>query len=254
MKYLFLFFMLITGHCYAQRLKGTVINAEDKLPVVNALVVMGSNRTYTDGYGQFSIDGGGSDSITVSHITCKTYRGIVSRAMVTISIALQPAPINLEEVKVHAHREEEFKKDSIANREFYGRQFNYTGPKVMDAFTGNAYNRQPGELISVNPLLLVRALTKKGTPGYKFRQILIRDEQQQYIDRKFNRGTVSRITQLKGDTLANFLTKYRPTYKFIKKATDYDVEIYIKDCYKKFARDGFKGDEVFGKRREKEQL
>lgn len=247
MKYISLFFMLIVGHCYAQRLKGSVINAEDKLPVVNALVIMGSNHSYTDGYGRFSIDNGGSDSITVSHITYKTYKGIVSRATANLRIALQPAPIDLEEVRVHAHRDEEFKKDSITNREFYDRQFNYTGPKVMDAFTGNGYNRQPGELISINPLLLVQALTKKGTPEYKFHKILLRDEQQQYIDRKFNRGTVSRITQLKGDTLANFLVKYRPTYKFIKKATDYDVEVYIKDCYKKFAKSGFKGDEVFGK-------
>jgi hypothetical protein len=73
MKYLSLFFMLIISHCYAQRLKGTVINAEDKLPVVNAVVTMGSNHTYTDGYGQFSIDNSGNDSISVSHITYKTY-------------------------------------------------------------------------------------------------------------------------------------------------------------------------------------
>lgn len=252
MKHLYIFFILMLNHCYAQQLKGTVINAEDKLPVVNALVAIGSNHTYTDGYGHFTIDNRGSDSITVSHITCKTYRHIISRTIVTIHIALEPAPINLEEVRVHAHREEEFKKDSITNRQFYSKQFNYTGPKVMDAFTGNAYNRQPGELISINPLLLVQALTKKGTPQYKFRQLLLRDEQQQYVDRKFNRGAVSRITGLKGDTLANFLTKYRPTYKFIKKATDYDVEVYIKDCYKKFAKDGFKGDGVFGKGVEKE--
>jgi len=247
MKYLSLFFLLMISHCYAQRLKGTVINAEDKLPVVNALVTMGSNHTYTDGYGQFSIDNSGNDSITVSHITYKTYKGSVSRAIATVRIALEPAPIDLKEVSVHAHREADFKRDSAANREFYSRQFNYTGPKVMDAFTGNAYNRQPGELISINPLLLVQALTKKGTPEYKFHKILLRDEQQQYIDQKFNRGTVSRVVQLKGDTLAAFLIKYRPAYKFIKKATDYDVEVYIKECYKKFAKDGFKGDEVFRK-------
>src|ERR1700761_1225221 len=225
MKYLTLFFMLIISHCYAQRLRGTVIDRDNRMPIANALVTLGSNHTYTDSFGQFSIDNSGGDSLTVSHMAFKTYKTVVSEAMANLRIALEPTTIGLEAVNIRAHRSEEFKKDSIANRQFYDKQFNYTGPKVMDAFTGNAYNRPPGELVSINPLLLVEALTKKSTPEYKFRQTLLRDEQQQYIDQKFNRGTVSRITQLKGDTLAAFLVKYRPTYKFIKKATDYDVEV-----------------------------
>jgi len=247
MKHFALFFMLIISHGYAQQLKGTVINGDNRMPVANALVTLGINHSYTDSFGQFCIDNSGGDSLTVSHMAFKTYKAVVSKAVANLVIALEPTTIGLEEVNIRAHRAEEFKKDSIANRQFYNKQFNYTGPKVMDAFTGNAYNRQPGELISINPLLLVQALTKKSTPEYKFRQTLLRDEQQQYIDQKFNRGTVSHITQLKGDTLAAFLVKYRPTYKFIKKATDYDVEVYIKDCYKKFVKDGFKGDEVFRK-------
>jgi hypothetical protein len=39
--------------------------------------------------------------------------------------------------------------------------------------------------------------------------------------------------------------QYRPTYKFAHKATDYEMELYIKDCYKKFLKDGLNGVELF---------
>jgi hypothetical protein len=36
------------------------------------------------------------------------------------------------------------------------------------------------------------------------------------------------------------MVSYRPTYKFAHKATDYEMELYIKDCYKKFLKEGLK--------------
>lgn len=92
---------------------------------------------------------------------------------------------------------------------------------------------------------MIAALTKKSTPEYKFNKILIRDEQADYLDRKFNRGIVSRITHLRGDTLSEFLIRYLPTYQFAKKSTDYDMEIYIKESYEKFKKEGFSGSDLF---------
>jgi hypothetical protein len=162
--------------------------------------------------------------------------------VVTLHIELEPTVISLNTVTVRGNRD--FKKDSIENRIAYAKQFNYKGPTVMDAITGNL-NKQPGELISINPLLLIAALTKKGTPEYKFNKTLIRNEQADYVDRRFNRGVVSRITHLKGDTLSEFLIRYRPTYQFAKKTTDYDMEVYIKESFKKFKREGFTGSNPF---------
>ena len=96
----------------------------------------------------------------------------------------------------------------------------------MDAFTGNG-DKQPGDIISINPLLLIAALSKKSTPEYKFKQMLISDEHEQYVDEHFNKGIVSQITGLQGDTLSAFLTQYRPTYEFVLKATGVMIWMFI---------------------------
>jgi len=246
MRYLIVFVMILSSNCFAQQLRGIVTNAQDKMPVANALVTMGKNHVYTDAFGQFSIDNSGNASLIVSHMAFKTYKGMVSKAVANLRVALEPIPIALREVNIHVHREEEFKKDSVANRQFYASQFNYTGPKVMDAFTGNPM-KQPDELISINPVLLIQALTKKSTPEYKFHKALLNNEQADYVNHRFNRGIVSRVTGLKGDTLSAFIIKYRPEYNFVHRSADYEIEVYIKDCYRKFVRDGMKVDMLFMK-------
>ena len=144
---------------------------------------------------------------------------------------------NLNEVTIYGDRN--FKKDSLINRVEFARQFNYKRPRVIDAFT-NGTNFSPGQLISINVLLLIQALTAKSTPEYKFNKLLIKDEHEQFVDEHFNRGIVTRITLLKGDTLSAFLVEYRPAYAFVLKATDYDMEVYIKGCFEKFRKDGVK--------------
>ena len=169
----------------------------------------------------------------------------ISRILSTIHIELEPDKIALKEVTVHSSREKEYKLDSVNNRTFYDKQFNYVGPKVTDAFIPAIGNHSTSELISINPILLVQALTKKSTPEYKFKKTLLRDEQDKYVDQKFNRGNVSKITGLKGDTLANFMVQYRPDFKFAQKATEYDMELYINDCLKKFKSKGMKDAGLF---------
>jgi CarboxypepD_reg-like domain len=244
MKYLLLLSILLASLCSdGQNITGTVVDKTTKLPISGATVSVGFAKIHTNSFGKFEIATPVlNDSLKVVHFAYKTYVIITNKAITTLFIELQPKVISLNEVVVRGDRD--FKKDSINNRIEYAKQFNYTGPKVMDTFTGNP-NKQPGELISINPLVLIATLTKKSTPEYKFNKILIRDEQADYIDRKFNRGVAAQATGLKGDTLKEFLIRYRPTYQFAKKSTDYEMDIYIKDSYKQFKKERFKVDDNF---------
>jgi hypothetical protein len=183
-----------------------------------------------------------SDSLKVVHFAYKTYAARIGKLTDMVHIEMEPDVIALNAVTVHGDRD--FKKDSIANRIAFAKQFNYRAPTVMDAFSDKP-NKQPGELISVNPLLLIAALTKKSSPDYKFNKMLINDEHKQYVDEHFNRGIVSRIINLKGDTLSAFLMQFRPSYQFVLKATDYDMEVYIRESFKKFKKEGQKDSELF---------
>jgi hypothetical protein len=235
-KYLLLLLVLLTGiNAFGQKITGFVIDKTTKQPLSGALVSLGSSHTFTNISGAFEITTPSvHDSLKVTHFAYKSYTVAIAKGITTLHIELEPRVTKLNEVTVHGSRD--FKQDSIENRNAYAKQFNYTGPKVMDAFTGNG-DKQPGDIISINPLLLVAALTKKSLPEYKFKKMLISDEHEQYVDEHFNKGIVSRITGLKGDTLSVFLTQYRPKYEFVLTATDYDMEVYIKESFKKFKKE-----------------
>ena len=242
MKYLLLVvFIIVSGFCYGQQIKGKVLDKVTKLPVNGAVVSIGNRIVLTNILGDFSIAASGNDSLKITYFTYKPFRLLVTNTMETLRIELEPAKIVLNEVVIHSNREREYKKDSAYNRQFYAKQFNYKGPRVIDAFVGKPL-KNPGELLSIDVATLIRALTKKSTRAYKFNKLLLRDEKTDYINQKFSHGLVARVTGLKGDTLSAFVVQYRPTYAFAHKATDYEMELYIKDCYGKFLKEGIKGE------------
>jgi len=248
MRYLLLFVFLIPASCcYAQQIKGSVFDKDTKLPINSAIVSMGNKQVFTNSFGEFSIAASGKDSLKITRLGYNTYRTVINNAMAPIHVELEPAKIVLNEVIVHSNREREFKKDSAENRLLYAKQFNYKGPTVMDAFKGGSVNpvKNTSQILNIDVITLINALTKKSTPEYKFKKTLLHDEQAEYVNQKFNHGLVAKVTKLKGDTLSVFMIQYRPAYKFTHKATDYEMELYIKDCYRKFLKDGLKGNELF---------
>lgn len=241
MKYLWIFIILSCGNnTLGQTISGVVTDKSNKRPVGNVIITVGQLKTITNIYGQFEFATMGlCDSLKINHFGYKPYSFYINKATAVLVINLEPSSISLNVVVVKANKN--FRKDSVNNRITNEKQFNYIGPTVADAFTGSG-QRQPGELFSINPIVLVQALTKKSSREYKFKQKLIRDEQADYIDHKFNEGNVTRITGLKGDTLSTFLVNYRPDYRFAKKSTIYEMDVYIKESLEKFKKDGMKGD------------
>jgi len=245
-KYLVLILIFIESiSAYGQKITGFVTDKTNKQPISGALVTCGAAKTYTGSTGQFEITLSAKyDSLRITQFGYKSYSLLPGKPGVALHIELEPKIISLKTVTVHGDLD--FKADSIRNRAAWAKQFNYTGPTVMDAFRGST-NGQPFEFISINPLVLIAALTKKSSPEYKFKKMLIIDEHEQYVDEHFNKGIVSRVTGLKGDTLSVFLTQYRPAYEFVKKSTDYEIEVYIKQSLEKFKKEGFSAADPFSK-------
>jgi len=89
-------------------------------------------------------------------------------------------------------------------------------------------------LLSVNLISVLDLLNKNNAPVSKLQQTLLKDEQDEYVDRVFSRQKVMELTHLKRDSLQNFMDKYRPSSKAAHTMNDYDVMIYIKKCYTEF--------------------
>ena len=62
-----------------------------------------------------------------------------------------------------------------------------------------------------------------------FQRRLIQEEEDKYIDHRFTKPLVRKITGLTGTgpVMDDFMKKYRPSYEFAVVATDYEFAEYI---------------------------
>ena len=64
-----------------------------------------------------------------------------------------------------------------------------------------------------------------------FQRRLIEEEQDKFIDHRFNKTIVRKITALTGAELDKFMRLFRPTFEFTKMSNDYEFYYYIKQSY-----------------------
>lgn len=65
----------------------------------------------------------------------------------------------------------------------------------------------------------------------RFQERLIEQEQEKFVDHRFNKQLVRRLTNLANEKLDSFMVIYRPSYQFTLLASDYELQSYIKRCY-----------------------
>jgi hypothetical protein len=68
-----------------------------------------------------------------------------------------------------------------------------------------------------------------------FQQRLVEEEQDKYVDHRFTRHVVKRVTGLQAPALDSFMRWYRPSYEFTRScATDWEFYEYIQKSGKNF--------------------
>lgn len=232
MRYtLLVLFLLLTITIHAQTTLGIVIDSTTRIAVPGVRVYSNHSRTISDGAGRFSISTTTGDTLTFELKNYQSYKYKVG-AQPTAIILLKRSPTQLHEVVVNGKRTRI--QDSLDNRQQFASVFNYTPPKVTDAFGMPSGAPVPFAFFSVNLLTLVQALTKNSDPTYKLKKLMLKDEQADYIHSRFNRGLVSGLTHLKGDSLQTFMDKYTPTLPWLQKASDYELIEYVKKNYTEF--------------------
>src|SRR5581483_559751 len=60
------------------------------------------------------------------------------------------------------------------------------------------------------------------------------EQEERQVDKIFTRAYVGSIVPLKGQDLEDFMTMYRPSYKFITSNNSESLAAYISDSYKKY--------------------
>lgn len=208
---------------------GTVWDLSKTRAVEGVSVMSTSGQgTVTNDLGKYTILVGEKDSIYFSYLTKPTIKFPVStiQNLRGFDISLHIQTNILPEVRVMPRN---YRYDSMQNRLDYAKAFNYRKPGLGISSSpmgagGAGVGLDLDQLINV-----FRFRKNKSMLG--FQQRLMQEEEDKFVDHRFTKALVRRLTGLKGDELIRFMRIFRPSVEFTKLTNDYDFQFYIKKSY-----------------------
>jgi len=228
-----LFFLFLTNTVAGQvRISGTVYDLSKKigLEAVSVLSTTGTG-TVTDKSGHFSIMANENDSIWFSYLNKPTpkYPVLSIQNLNNFEISLHVAIVTLPEVRIMPRS---YRRDSVQNRLDYAKAFDFQKPgvgSVLSVGPGGGAGLDINEFINMFKFRRNRRMLA-------FQDRLLREEEERFIDHRFSRTLIIKLTQLRGGALDTFIARYRPTVEFTQYSTDYEFQSYIKNCFLHFQR------------------
>lgn len=217
-------------------ISGTVYDVTKTIPVkeVNIKATNG-NSTISDSNGHYSIFTNINDSLTFFYLGKPTAKFAVNKIAdaanfdISLHIKVSEKFKTLREVRIYSKN---FQQDSIANRDQYAKLFNYQKPGIRpttDGYTGAA-GLDLDELINVFRF-------KRNKQMRRMQERLQEQEQENYINYRFNKTTVKRITGLNGKNLELFMKQYRPDFEFTENSSLVNFYQYILNASYQFKRE-----------------
>jgi hypothetical protein len=143
--------------------------------------------------------------------------------LTNFDVTLKRKIVTLETVRLISS----YRQDSLERRNYYNDIF-----KKQPGLTGfNSPEKGAGVVLSPFSFFSKAAREKR-----ILKKRLLRQEQEDYIDRSFPAQWVARLTGLQGDSLNLFLYRYRPSYSFCRKTGRDAMLVYINDKFKEFRK------------------
>jgi hypothetical protein len=219
------------GQAQTYTIRGVVYDSSRNYPLEAVSVLSSSGKgTVTNSEGQYEIEVTEKDSIWFSYLNKPTMKFPVLKIANTLGfdISLHVNVPTLKEVKI---RPKNYRFDSIQNRLDYAKIFNYQKPKLKTVTPqyGAGMGFDLDEIINMFRFKRNRSMAS-------FQRRLLLEEEDKFIDHRFNRALVRRLTLLEGAELDSFMRIYRPSFTFTKLAGDYDFQYYIKTALFRFKR------------------
>jgi hypothetical protein len=227
--------MLLTVKTCAQiTVTGSVYDVSKlyAVPEVRVTSTSGSSDM-TDSSGSYHINVSANDSIFFTYNGKSTIKfpvkEIKNYGAFDISIH---APVKqkyklLNPVTVYT---DNYKLDSMENREEYANIFGNDKPGIHSTY-------DPGGAAGLDLDALIGMFQfRKNKERLAFRNRLIDEEQDRYIDYRFSSKTITRVTGLTGDSLESYKKLYRPDYYFVSNSTLAQFYEYILNTSYAFRR------------------
>ncbi len=219
----------------AQVVISGVVLDDSKINYVEGARVIstGGQLSSTDSMGRYSIRTGPNDSLFFIYNNKPTQKFAVASIFntekfdISLHIPVKGKFKALQEVVVYS---KSYRQDSVENREEYKNIFGYKKPGIESSITpGGGVGLDFGEFINIFRF-------KRNKRLKSFQSFLEEQEQEKYINYRFSKRAVQRITQLKSPALDSFMIWYRPTYLFASSSNELVFNQYILNALYQYRR------------------
>jgi len=214
-------------------ISGTVYDISGRNPIEAVLVRSTSGRgTITDSLGRYSFTVKNKDSIWFSLMGKNTLKYAIDTIndLSNFDISVHVRVFELPEVTV---RNRDYRLDSIQNRRDYQKYFDFKKPGIK--LSENPGYNPGGVTVGLDLDELINMFRFRRNRNLMFLQNrLIEQEQDKYINYRFSKGYVHKITKLQSPELDTFMRKYRPDYNLLQNFNDLELGYYIERHFKEY--------------------
>lgn len=237
LRILYILILLIPASLKAQLMvSGSVMDSTRQF-ILPAVKVSSTNGqvTYTDSTGHYDILVSSNDSIHFTYLDKSTIwfpvRDIKDTRQFNISlqVTLKSAYKTLKEVVVI---KKSYKQDSVENRLKY--------QKIFDANTGQVGITSGGGLYGgagLDPNDIINLFRFRRNRSLKaIQNRLVQDEQDKFINYRFNKDLVKQITGFTGTNLDRFMKIWRPDYEWVAITSEIEFHTWILEASKAYTR------------------
>lgn len=204
---------------------GNVYDSSKLYAVPDVMVYStGGTSAVSDSIGSYRIDVSSKDSISFYYQGKSTVKFPVrdmknyNQFDISLRVRVKEKYKLLNPVMVFTNS---YEQDSIENRDNYAKIFGKPSSGIHSTY-------DPGGPAGLDLDGLIGMFQfRKNKQNLEFKNRLLEQEQDQYVDYRFSSKTITRITGLKGDSLEVYKKLYRPDYYFVISSSLAEFYSYI---------------------------
>ncbi len=232
MKQSVLLFILLTCLAFPsvkaqmRTVSGVVYDISGWSPIEAVMVYSKFSRTQTDSLGRYLITMQAKDSISFSLFGKNTQKYGLGEIedLSNFNIMIHLNGVDLPDVTV---RNSYYRYDSILNRMDYAKYFNYNQPGLKLSPQQNIFGNG-GISIGFDLNEIINMFMFKQNRNSQFLQNrIIRQEQEKYINYRFTKRFVQKLTKLDGPRLEVFMEYCKPSYPTLALLNDLELGYFI---------------------------
>lgn len=230
--YTLIFSLVLPFHAWSQQfLTGKIYKKSSTEVLLSVSIHNITEQRYdlSEEDGSYKIQAAPGDHIAFSSVGYKADTLTVTASLLTADcpIYLDIRAQELQAVRVGQYSN--YQLDSMDRRKEYAWVYEHDNTPHF------ARDRQGADGVGIT-MNIFRNSSSAAKQRIHLEKRLAKEEEDYYVDYRYNKDYVSRITHLKGDSLRQFMQRYRPSYDYCRKAANVDILVYISDSYKQFMK------------------